>query len=132
MQCLVTAWQVHGSLSDPPGLCWLRWGDSFFCGVCLEKSLFFIKSFLSCYDVLFLVWSFARDGSFCWDFLCLYLLVFPGCHFSPSLGHMRQKENSGNSPLCCFSGPELARQSATFFPHLRVFLCLFYIQCPEV
>lgn len=45
---------------------------------------------------------------------------------APSLGYMRQKENPGKLPVCCYLYSELPSQSASVY--LSVFLYYIYAQ----
>lgn len=72
------------------------------------------------------VWQERAD--FRWGFVVCshWCFSFPACVVS-CLRCRRQKENSGNSPPCHSLSPKIPSQSAFFYPHFRLFLCLFYL-----
>ena len=104
-------------------LVWVWVGLKFFCNIWLESSGYF-RSFLSYQAVPFLPLWLERAG-FCWGCVCgvsRLLISLP-----PSLGHLRQKENPGNSPSSCYSlDPEVPSLSAFFSPSSSLDVCFIY------
>lgn len=56
----------------------------------------------------------------------------PGSLVSPAppVGYMRQKENPGSEPLCCFLDVKGLLSVWLLLPPSRVYLCLCYIRFP--
>lgn len=103
----------------------LGWGDQFiFCGFLLWFSGYCISIF--CFATVLFSWPFERAIPFFFSSVCpLWHFWITGFFSSLSVWYMMQKENPGNSPLCCSMGP---RSLAGLPPlYLTVFFCLFYI-----
>ena len=77
-------------------------------------------------------WEEGKKTGYIYTFLFFGVgRVYPCCFpvagfFGSKSGYMRQKENPGNSPLCCALGPEIPSQTA-FSSHFRVSLLVLYI-----
>ena len=73
-------------------------------------------------------------ASFNWGFFFFFFCLFDMsgllASFAPSLGHMRQKENPGNSPQCCYLDTQVPSKFIFLSPTFGVILCLLYILFP--
>lgn len=123
----VTA-KKNRSLISPVGLCWHErvWGHSSVPGYLSRVEQLLPKSFLSWQAGPFLVLWLEKAGflrAFFFNYGCFSVARF----FSTCLGFIRQKENSGNSPLYYFLGPTVPCLSTFFSLPVSVFLCLFCI-----
>lgn len=127
------------NLGSPPGLWWCGWdgGYSFFCGVWLECSNYYIKVIylLGCLFLILWFESMSLIGVFL--FFCLHPLTFLGCWpFSLQVWNIWSKYITSRKlitmPFFGFSGLVASLvlstfQSLTFFSYIvtRVLSCLY-------
>lgn len=111
----VEVWASHSAFSDKGGS-----ALHFFCTIRLELSSYYFKVF--CLARLPLFWSFVwKKQTFLGNFLTVPTGISRLLGSSAlSLGYIRQIESPWNSLPCCFLGPKVPSQSASF-------LGLFYI-----
>lgn len=129
LRCLIISWGGQNSrLTTWPLLVWV-WVKPVFLWYLAGTERLFSK-----FSVLLglpLSWSFGeREKAFLGSLFHLWLGVSRLLNSPSKLGHMRQKENSRNSPSsCCSLGPEVP-SFFDFFPSF-MFLCLLHLSCPE-
>ena len=105
----------------------MEWGNSYFCGVWLEQSGYYLNIF--CLSWCSFSGPLDRERR-----LLLELLLFTivrvnklPASSAPSLGYMRQTENPRNLSLCHSSDPDVPSQTASFSLTFKVFLYVFYM-----